>query len=92
MKFSELIGTMLGLALAFILTQLLVYGVSNVGLFAYDNAPLTILKPDYSFHNLGVYISELLWVDCSFDVIAQAILIFASAIGVIALLREEVKH
>jgi len=92
LKFSDFVGVILGLILAFLLTQFLVYGVSNVGLFAYDTAPLNVLKPDYAFHNLGSYISEFLWGNCSFDVLAQAILLFASAIGVIALLREEVKH
>ncbi|MEM3615100.1 MAG: hypothetical protein QXX09_00430 [Candidatus Methanomethylicia archaeon] len=92
MSLREFSGVILGLFLAFLLTQLLVYGVSGIGLFAYDNAPMIIVKPDYTFYNLGVYISGVLWGNCGINVLVQAIVLFASAMGVIALLREEVKH
>ncbi|MCS7096897.1 MAG: hypothetical protein NZ926_00195 [Candidatus Methanomethylicia archaeon] len=92
MKLSDFLSIILVLILAFLLTQLLVIGVSNIGLFAYDTAPLNVLKPDPLFHNLSNYMSEILWGNCSINVLAQALLLFASIVGVIALLREEVEH
>ncbi|MCR6623082.1 MAG: hypothetical protein NDF58_00610 [archaeon YNP-LCB-024-027] len=92
MKAIDVFGLILGLLLAFMLAQLLVYGFSGVGLFAYDEAPRILIKPDISFHNLAVNVGDLLWGYCGIDVLIQAIVLFASAMGVIALLREEVKR
>ncbi|MCS7368458.1 MAG: hypothetical protein NDF57_01920 [archaeon GBS-70-058] len=92
MKAIDIFGLFLGLLLAFLLAQLLVYGFSGVGLFAYDEAPRILVKPDESFYNLAMNISDLLWGYCGIDVLIQAIVLFASAMGVIALLREEVRH
>lgn len=88
MRKYDLIGVVLSLILAIFLAQFLTNGVSAVGPFAYSSKPVVMVKPDVFLHNLGQYVSFILWNLFGLDIIGQAVVLFSSAVGVIALLRE----
>ncbi|RLE52955.1 MAG: hypothetical protein DRJ26_04025 [Candidatus Methanomethylicota archaeon] len=92
MKMNEVIGAIAALAIAYVLANMLTAGFAQVGLFAYAEKAFWLVPPGIGLHQIGEAIGRLLWTVRSLDVIGQVIVLYTTALGVMALLREEVEE
>ncbi|MCS7363816.1 MAG: hypothetical protein NDF54_00050 [archaeon GB-1867-035] len=89
MKLNEIIGAITALILAYFLANLLTSGFAELGLFPYAGRAFWLTPPGTNFYQIGQAVGQFLWRLRSIDVLAQVLVLFSSALGVVCLLREE---
>ncbi|MCS7386174.1 MAG: hypothetical protein NDF55_05490 [archaeon GB-1867-005] len=92
MKVNEVIGAIAAIAIAFLLANMLTSGFAQIGMFAYAEEAAWLVSVEIGFYKIGEAIGRLFWAVRSVDVIAQVLVLFTAAVGVMALLREEVEE
>ncbi len=79
----EIIGAVLGIAFFVLLFS----SISTITPFIYGQPPLSV-----ELGNIPQTVTQNLWSNRGIDMILQAFLLFATAIGAAALFREELKR
>ncbi len=79
----EIIGALLGIAFFVLLFS----SISTITPFIYGQPPLSV-----ELGNIPQTVTQNLWSNRGIDMILQAFLLFATAIGAAALFREELKR